>query len=207
MAKQKTVTSEVIKLKRVRLSFAKIFTPESFREGQPKRYEASYLLDPSDAAHAESIKEIRRAATKILIEHWKGKENIPTKGKNANVNCFGFADEDGEVYDGYEGMFYIKSSTPEKRPPRIIDRDKKELTEADGKPYSGCYVNTNITLWVQSNEFGNRVNCNLRIVQFVADGEAFGAAAASADEMDEIEFDGDLDDDEGMNDDVDDFLF
>ena len=46
MAK-KTITSEVIKLKKVRLSFAKLFEPVSFRTGQSRRYEASFLLDPS----------------------------------------------------------------------------------------------------------------------------------------------------------------
>lgn len=195
MAKRPSVTSEIIKLKKVRLSFAKLFTPESFREGQAKRYEATYLLDPSDAEHRKSIKEIRSEAKRILIEYYGDESKIPTKGKNANILCFGLADEDGEVYDGYEGMFYIKSATPAAKPPRIIDRDKSPLTEEDGRPYSGCYVNTNITLWVQNNEFGNRVNCNLRIVQFHSDGEAFGAASASVDEMDEVEFDDDLDED------------
>ena len=61
--------------------------------------------------------------------------------------------------------------------------------------YSGCYVNTNITLWPQDHSVGGKgVNANLRIVQFFRDGDAFGTARASADEMDEVDIDDDEDD-------------
>jgi len=46
--------------------------------------------------------------------------------------------------------------------------------EENGKPYAGCYVNMSIRLWAQDNQFGKRVNAQLRAVQFVKDGEAFG---------------------------------
>lgn len=187
-------TSDVIKLPNVRLSFARLFQAKAFREGQKKRFEASFLLDPSDKAHAAKIKEILKQAEAVVKEKFGGK--VPKKLKFG----FGYADGDdfkiGNVtfhsdvkeYDGYEGMFYV--STANTTRPTVVDRHRNPLTEEDGKPYSGCYVNGSITLWGQDNEFGQRVNGNLRAVQFVKDGEAFGVKPVDADEeFDEIEDD------------------
>ena len=54
----KTITGDVIKLPSVRLSFAKIFKPESF-QGQEPKFNATFLLDPTNAAHMAKIKEIK----------------------------------------------------------------------------------------------------------------------------------------------------
>jgi hypothetical protein len=87
-------------------------------------------------------------------------------------------------------------ATSNQTQPTLIDRQKNEVVQADGVLYAGCYVNTNITLWPQDHPQGGKgVNANLRIVQFFKDGEAFGNAPASADEMDEVELDDDDDPD------------
>ena len=78
-------------------------------------------------------------------------------------------------YDGYEGQWSIKASST--RRPTVIDRDKTPLTEDDEKIYAGCYVNAIVDFWVQDNEFGKRVNANLFGIQFVKDGEEFGAGS------------------------------
>lgn len=178
-------TSDVIKLPAARLSFPRLFKPKAFREGQDPRFEATFLLDPSDKAHAKVIKQIEDAADSIVEEHF-GKK----KPKKIEL-CFGDGDE--KDYDGYEGMFYI--STSNKTRPTVVARDRTPLVEEDGKPYAGCYVNGSITLWVMDNEFGKRVNANLRAVQFVKDGEAFGVKPVDADEeFDVLDDDGDSDD-------------
>jgi hypothetical protein len=184
-------TSEVIKLNNVRLSFPRLFEAKAFREGQTPRFEGTFLLDPSNKAHAKSIKLIEKTAAEIGKEKW-GKK-LPKKLEF----CFGDAEENDKTYDGYEGMFYISTSQPATQGrPTIVDRDRSALTAEDGRPYAGCYVNTNITLWTQDNEFGKRINANLRIVQFVKDGEAFGVKPADAEEEMDV-----IDDDEGLNDD------
>jgi len=185
------VTSDIIQLKEVRLSFARLFTPKAFRQGQTPRYEATFLMDPSRKDHAKMISTIKKTAKEILSEYYGGADKIPVKKLEY---CFGDADDDGIEYDGYAGMFYIRTSNQTK--PKILDRNKAELDEASGRPYSGCYVNTNITLWVMDNDFGKRVNCNLRIVQFNKDSTAFGAKPAEAEEMDIV----DIDDDDGVDD-------
>jgi hypothetical protein len=71
--------------------------------------------------------------------------------------------------------------------PLVIDKDKSPLTEQDGKPYAGCFVNASVELWPQDNNYGKRVNASLRGVQFFRDGDAFaGGGAASEDEFDDL---------------------
>jgi len=191
-------TSDTIRMKEVRLSFPRLFTPKSFTEGQPPRFEGSFLLDPSNKQHAKIIDKIVATAEELLLEEFNGK--IP----NSVECCFQYADgsviEIGTLewrgkkksYDGYEGMFVISSSN--KTRPTVVDRDLTPLVEDDGKPYAGSYVNASITLWTQDNQYGKRVNANLRAVQFVKDGDAFGVRPADAEEEFDV-LDGDDDDD------------
>lgn len=202
-------TSDPIKLKNVRLSFARLFQPKAFREGQPKRYEGSFLLDPSDKMHQDQVKQIRKAALGVIKAKFNGK--VP-----GDLDlCFGYSDGDTPIilaenkyrnkpktYDGYEGMIYISSANTTQ--PKVVGRHKDPKTgkfalleESSGIVYSGCYVNATITLWAQDNEYGKRVNANLRAVQFVRDGDAFGVAPVDADdEFDEVE----IDEDDGAED-------
>lgn len=186
-------TSEKLRVKTVRLSFPQFWTPKAFEEGQTPRYEGAFLFDYDNKVHAQHIKEIKAAAKGILTEHFGGK--IP-KGVKF---CFGDADKDEKTYDGYEGKFYLTSAN-RTRPP-IVDRDgKSPLIEADGKPYAGCYVNATVTLWVQDNKWGKRVNANLLAVQFVKDGEAFGIKPVDVEE----EFEDIEDEDSEIDDNYDD---
>jgi hypothetical protein len=71
--------------------------------------------------------------------------------------------------------------------PLVIDRNRDPLTAADGKPYSGCYVNVSIDVWAQDNKYGKRINAQLKGIQFVRDGDAFGGGApASPDEFEDL---------------------
>ncbi len=203
MSEDKTngTTSEKIQLKNVRLSFARLFVPKAFREGQKARYEASFLLDPSNEEHQEQIETLQRAALGVIKAKHNGK--VP----KALDLCFGYADGDPikvgpnkytnkpKEYDGYEGMLAVSSANTTQ--PKVVGRKRdpdtgkfEVVTEESGEVYSGCYVNATITLWAQDNEFGKRVNANLRAVQYVSKGDAFGVAPVDADdEFDEVQVD------------------
>lgn len=160
-------------IKNARLSFPSLFHKAKFN-GVETKYESTLLLDK--VAHADIIEEIRKGIA----------EKIKTDLKGAKVGADKICLRDGDDagYDGYEGCFSIKASN--NRRPTVIDRDKTPLTEEDGKPYSGCYVNAQIELWSQNNEYGKRINANLLIVQFARDGEPFGATGGGGD-IDEFE--------------------
>lgn len=162
-------TSEVISLPRVRLSFQRLYEARAFEKGQEPRFEATFLLDPSNEVHAEKIKELRRTAARLVKEVCDGK--IPEDVRY----CFGKGDT--KKYDGYAGMWYI--ATHKKASDgrvTVVDQNKNPVQAGEeNAPYSGCYVNATITLWSQNNRYGRRVNCNLRAVQFAKKGEAFTA--------------------------------
>lgn len=191
MAKS-NVTSDIIKLERVRLSFPVIWRPKIFEEGREATFQATFLLDPSDSAHAASIKEIKRAAKKILIEAFT---EVPPGFKR----CFGLADKHPKKkkYDGYKGMFYIATGNSTR--PTLVNRKRdQDLEESDGVLYAGCYVNTNVTLWTFNHPKGGMgLAANLRIIQFHSDGEAFGNAPAKAEEeLEDVEAGDDTADDD-----------
>lgn len=190
------ITSDIIKLKNVRLSFPEIWRPKSFGvndDGTPKepKHQATFLLDPSNSEHAQHIKEIKRAAKKVLIEAFG---EIPPGFKR----CFGLADKHAKkrAYDGYKGMFYIATGNATR--PTLVDRHRNELVQSDGVLYAGCYVHTNVTLWTFDHPKGGQgVAANLRIIQFFKDGEPFGNAPAKADEeLDDVEVNDDGADDD-----------
>lgn len=180
---KKSVTSKQIMLRNVRLSFPQIWTPKAFQEGQPPSFQASFLLDPTNKVHAASIVEIKAETADICAKYWG---QVPSGVKK----CFGLADtidpETGEPkkpYEGYKGMFYLAGAN--KRRFQIVDRDgKTPLTEQDGKPYAGCFVNALISLWNSDHpKGGKRVSCNILTMQFAKEGTAFGAAPVEASEV------------------------
>ena len=158
-------------LKNVRLSFPQIWTAKAYMEGQTAKYSANLLLDKE--ADAEQIATMKKAIKKEATRAFSG--DIP-KGLKT---CLGDGVE--KAYDGYENAMFVSCSSRQR--PTIIDRDRTQLVEEDDKPYAGCYVNAAISLWVQNNNFGKRINCNLTGLQFVKDGERFGGGGIKVNDV------------------------
>jgi hypothetical protein len=152
--------NERIMLKNVRLSFPSIFKRANFN-GEEGKFEATLLLD-KDADSAQ-IAKLEKAIDNAIKE---AKIKV-----SSDKRCL--KDGDDVEYDGYAGCMSVKASSNKR--PTVIDRDKTPLVEDDGKPYAGCYVNAIIDVWIQNNSYGKRANANLFGVQFVKDGDAFGA--------------------------------
>jgi len=172
-----------IKLKNVRLSFPSLYRKAVFG-GEETKFEGTFLLDKT--THADAIKLIEASIKAINADKHKGKTLA------ADKVCL--KDGDTIEYDGYAGNMSIKASSTKR--PLVIDTDRAPLTEDDGKPYAGCYVNAMVELWGQKNQYGERVNANLLAVQFAKDGTPFGdGVSASVDDFDEIVIeDADMDD-------------
>lgn len=160
-----------IKLANVRLSFPSLFKMASFGGESTGKYEATFVLDKE--GHAEVIEQLKKRIKTLMKTELKGKIA-------ADKICLKDGDDLGRPE--FEGKYTIKAST--KRRPLVIDRDKTPLTEEDGKPYAGAYVNAIISLWAQDNKFGKRINAQLDGVQFHADGEPFGDGGIDVDAFD-----------------------
>ena len=175
-----------IMLKRVRLSYPSIFKATAMKGEPPEKavFSASFILDKDK--HADLIKTIKEAAERVIAEKW-GK----TRPKGIKVGLRDGAEKADT--DGYgESIMFLGAR--DKQKPEVIDAVKSNdgtfprLTEADGRPYAGCYVNATVRIWAQDNQFGKRVNFGLGNIQFAAHGEPFGEGRVAADsEFDEEE--------------------
>jgi hypothetical protein len=163
-------------LKNARLAFPAIFEPKSVA-GEEPAFSASLIIPPDHPQMAE----INEAIEAVAKEKWGAKAAEQLKAMRAKGNvCLHDGDEKAN-YDGFEGNFYVSSRS--KTRPLVLDRDKSPLTQSDGRPYGGCYVYASLELWAQDNQFGKRVNAQLKGVQFYRDGDAF-SGGAPADESD-----------------------
>jgi hypothetical protein len=172
-----------ILLKNVRLAFPNLFEPTTVNgEGKP-RYSATLLI-PADHPQLE---DIRAAQTAIASAKWGAKSAAIVKGLDKQDRL---ALHDGDVkskYDGFPGNFFISASAQENAAPTVIDRDRSPLSARSGRPYAGCFVNASIELWAQDNGYGQRINAQLRGIQFYQDGDSFSAGRpADADEFEEV---------------------
>lgn len=171
--------SQKVMLRNVRLSYAHIFQATSFDDSQDAKYSATFIL-PKDHKDLPALKQ-------ALFEEGAGE--FPTafkskewpKGytcslKDADVETDSLGDVLSDKNPAYRGCYIVEANSI--RRPVVVDRRKAAVTEADGVIYSGCYVNA--SLGVSPYEYGKikrGVKCYLNGVQFVADGERFGADA------------------------------
>lgn len=174
----------IIKLPNVRLAFPCLFEAKTVNgEGEPA-FSCTFLLPPDHPA----VKELNNGIIEVAKAKWGAKAGDILKEMKAKDRL---AVHDGDTkasYDGFPGNLFV--SARNKTRPLVLDTDKSPLTQADGKPYAGCYVNGSIELWVQDNKYGKRVNASLRGVQFLKDGEPFsGGGVASEDEFDSVDSD------------------
>lgn len=174
----------IVKVTDVRISFPALFEAKAVNgEGEP-RFSAAFVIVPGSA----NAKLLAQTMEQVAKEKWGAKAagiltELKSKGRVAYKESP--LSKDGEVYDGFEGMYSLNASNPARV--RVIDKDTSPLTPADGKPYGGCYVDASIEMWPQDNSWGKRINAKLRWVQFRRDGDAFsGGAPVSEDEFQSI---------------------
>ena len=174
-------------LKNVRLSFPDLWKPADPFPGSSSgsKFGAQFIFAPDSDAAAIAQAEFKRVAAEkfgknapaILAELAKDKKCI--RRGDANL------DKDGNVRAGYAGMLYL--SAKNKARPLVVGLNKSQLTEADGKPYGGCYVNASVDIYAQDKPGqGKSVNATLLAVQFFKDGDAFGGGVGTADDFEDL---------------------
>jgi hypothetical protein len=115
----KTKTTERFKLQNVRLAFPNLLVPKVFAEGGNPRFEATFLLDPTVPAHAESIKQMRSAIKALAIAEYG--EDIPAEirsGQNIALKYNAIIDPETKQrtqlkkYNGYADMYFLSTASP-----------------------------------------------------------------------------------------------
>jgi hypothetical protein len=188
--------AEQILIQEARIAFPDLFEAVQFQGQGPFQYRCTFLIPPENPA----VKHINAAMVKIAADKWGAKaEAILKQIKATSGKCF-FVDGDTKAYNGYAGNWAVTATrNQDAGAPLVVGRGgrKDVLSAADGKIYSGCYVNGTIEVWAQDNSFGKAIRATLVNVQFVKNGESFGGAApANANNLDELAFEDDeLDED------------
>jgi hypothetical protein len=168
-------------LRNVRLSYEHIFTPSAFDDSQEPKYSATFII-PKDHTDLPALK-------RAMLE--AGQETFPSdftgaawpKGYTCSLkDADKDTDSNGELLadkqPAYKGCYILEANST--RRPVVVDRQKAAVTEDDGLIYSGCYVNASLA--AAGYTFGKvkkGVKCYLNGVQFVKDGERFGADASA----------------------------
>lgn len=180
-----------IVLKNVRCAFPNFFVAKKQdpNSASPPTFNGAFLFPPD---HPQ-VPEIEKAIATVAASKWgKDADKVLKALKAGDKTALHNGDSKANL-DGYEGNLYINASSPTR--PIVLGRNKAQLTAEDGLPYSGSYVNVSIELWAQDNQYGKRVNAQLGGVQFVRDGDRFGAgSAADADDFDDLGDGADADD-------------
>jgi hypothetical protein len=183
---EKKGEDNIIMLSNVRLAFPQLFTATQVNGEGKAAFSASFLLtlDHPDVA------KLKAAIAATAQAKWGAKTGEILQALVAGDKvCLHNGDTKSNL-EGYAGNLFVSARGPMR--PLVIDADRSPLTEADGKPYSGCFVNAQIALWAQQNNYGKRINAQLRGVQFFRDGEAFsGGGVANPDEFESVEADAD----------------
>ncbi len=168
-----------ITLNDVRLAFPVLFTPKAAKAGQKEKFSAAFIFPATHPA----VAQLKEAMRKVAQEKWGDKWEDFYKGLAASDKL---AVHDGDIkaqYQGYPGNLYLNASNELR--PLVIGPLREPLVAADGKPYSGCYVNAIVEVWAQQHvEHGKRINASLMGVQFLRDGERLaGGSVAAADDF------------------------
>ena len=184
-----------VQLKDVRLSF-----PDLWKPGKPlnptdtPKFGGQFIIEPG----SENEKIIKAAmvaeAQGMFGPNWQAIVSAMEKSKKCFRRGDDNLDNSGAIRLGYEGKMYIVARNKSK--PAIVGAKAKNadgswnyLTEADGKPYGGCYVNAklNIKAMKAKEQIPNQIYATLEAVQFVRDGESFGSGPGNAEGFDDIE--------------------
>lgn len=181
--------AEIIMLSNARLSFPQLVEPRSFQEGQPKKYSADFILDPS----SDDWKKVMQSVMQAAQEKWgdNAQAVLQMCQSDRKLRCFGNGAEkldkkSFKPYDGYEGKVYLSANNANM--PQMIEASGKAVDPANTmayqalarKMYGGCYVNTAVKIWTQENAFGRGIRCELVALQFAKDGEPFGDGVPDA---------------------------
>ena len=182
--------SEVIFLSNVRLSFPHLAEPQRTENkvtGTVRvAYNADFLMPEGDPGFQQFMQQYKALMVQSFAENAPVVMNMILADRK--LRCFGRGEEKVnkktfKPYDGYAGNVYLSASS--ERPPQMIQSDGKPVDPVNTmafqslarKMYGGCRVNVAVKPWVQKNQHGNGIRCDLVAVQFANDDTPFGDGA------------------------------
>lgn len=176
---------------KVRLSYAHVFEPYAFNEGDEPKYSVVLIIPKSDKVTLAKIKRAQEAAVELGIRSkWKGK-----KPKNLG-NTLRDGDTD-ESFDGeeFENSYVLRVSS--RQQPGILDEHRNKMLDST-ELYSGCYAFVSINFFPYAAMGNNGISAGLNNIMKAGDGEPLGGRSRAEDDFADIE----VEEDEGAYDDL-----
>jgi len=167
-----------------RIGYPKLYKAEGIKgdsTSNPRFGCQIYIPKSDESTKAKIDKEIAR----LSKLHFKG---VKPKSKDLCI-------KDGDGEDGDEntkGHWILSANRAESQGrPQVVDRNRRPIDSAESATvYAGCYCNFLVSFFVPKN--WAKITASLEIVQFVKDGDPFGAPRPAAEdvmpELDEEEF-------------------
>lgn len=159
---------------KARLSFVKLFRPESYMGGEP-RYAVALLIPKENKNTINKIKEaIEKAKQDGMKKHgWTSgtvkNTNFKTPLHDGDIKF----EENSSLYEAYEGCMFMNASN--RKRPVLIDLDGEPLTEEE--LYSGCWGNCILSIYPFDKGGGKGVSASIRGVQKYKDDVNLGGDA------------------------------
>lgn len=185
-----------LKITNCRVAFAHgLFKATAMEEGQQPKFGADFILGPEAKvfevlADKKAVPtDMKKALLAVANETWKGKGAEMLEDLEASKKCYRNGNrrvnKSGDIYDGYEGHWYVTAKSPVR--PGLFGAEGQPVTEEDGVIYSGCYVDVIFDLYGNAQPKKKGVFAGLTGVKFRADGDAFGGGrVATADDFEDI---------------------
>jgi hypothetical protein len=160
------IEKKILKIKGGLLSYTYVYEPRPQAGGKPPRFEASVLLDPSNAEHAAKILELKNEAARIAKDYHGDKVQL-SKLKMP----WGIVAEDAPYCAGW---FFLQMWSKDR--PVVVNRaNEPTVSESDPQAvFAGATVNTNPTFFgwkFTEKETGMTkigISANLRTLQYVS---------------------------------------
>ena len=173
-----------------RLSFPTLWQKKKSSEDAKPKYSCTLLIDPETDSGKDNIAHIEKELKALAKRTWNEKGEKVLKALDVKrrplVDGEACTNQEGDVYQGYEGMMAFKCGNPKEF--KRLDRDKSPLTEetADelNRLYAGCYVDAVVNIYsiTDQKKGGNGIFASIEVLRHRRSGEPFGAAPVEEDD-------------------------
>lgn len=159
-----------------RLSYAHLFQPYAYQQGQEAKYSTTILVPKTDIATKQRIDAAINAAIQSGIsEKWSGQRPpilaIPVYDGD------GTRPSDGMPF-GQECKGHWVFTASSKQPISVVDANIQPILN-QSEVYSGIYARVSVTFFAYNSNGKKGIGCGLNAVQKVSDGEPLGGGVSA----------------------------
>lgn len=167
----------------VRASFVQnLFEARAAEEGGNPKYGCTLLIPKSDTATLNALQKAILDA--CVAASWGDEAKVTTMIKNGAIKLpvldgdgpQGVSKKTGERHPGYEGHFFVRTSSGENFPPQVVDENVQRIASNDPtrlKSGDYGYAVVNAFTW-EHPKTGKGVTFNIGAFQKIKNGEALG---------------------------------